>query len=105
MLKKSCLQIQLDFCVFPYIYATLKVIILVNFRYNQNKIAVFFGHGLTDEYTTERNAIWFDKFRLIMNYAKEKRMKFYTLNDLKQLGKKDIILNYTYQGRDIETDE
>ncbi len=82
-----------------------QVIQFIDSAFDQNKIIMFYGHGLTDEYTTERNAIWFDKFRLIMNYVKEKRMKFYTLNDLKQFGKKDIILKYNYQGKDVEIDE
>ncbi len=69
----------------------------------QNKIIMFYGHRLTDNYRTNVNAIWFDKFRLIMDYSKEKGMKFYTLNDLKKLdNKKNIILNYKNDTADIE---
>ncbi len=69
----------------------------------QNKVIIFYSHRLTDEYTTEYNATWFDKFRLIMNYAKEKGMQFYTLNDLKKLGKPEkLILNYTELEEEME---
>ena len=79
-----------------------KALAYIDSAYKQNKVAVFFGHGLSDEYNTERNAIWFDKFRLIMDYAKEKGMKFYTLNDLKKFGNKDLILSFDGESYEID---
>ena len=52
-----------------------------------DKIIMFYSHRLHDQYNDNANSTWFEKFRMIMDYAKEKGFRFYTLQDLQKMDK------------------
>ncbi len=72
-----------------------KVLALIDSADKNNKIIVFYSHRLEDEYNDNVNSTWFDKFRMIMDYARQKGFHFYTLQDLQKMDKHaaKIILN------------